>query len=238
VSRRDVFKPKSAIRLVIFDLDGTLIDSKKDLALSVNAALRHMGQPSLDDETIYSYVGRGAPALIARALGDGFSQEEIQQGLQYFLRYYWDHKLDNTTLYPGVRKALKRLANGHGNTKRVLAVLTNKPERVSRHILEELDLLGFFQCVYGGNSFESKKPDPVGVFSILQETSLTPQAAMIVGDSDVDIQTGRSAGVWTCGVSYGFGNLELDSNPPHLFVHSLPELAEILSSADRSTLPK
>ncbi|MBI4465305.1 MAG: HAD-IA family hydrolase [Acidobacteria bacterium] len=220
---------KSAIRLLIFDLDGTLIDSKTDLVLSVNATLRSMGRPSLDDETVSSYVGQGSPALIARALGEGFTEAEIRRGLEFFLGYYWEHKLDNTRLYPGVREALGRLTNGGGDDGRVLAVLTNKPERVSRDILQELDLLRFFRCVYGGNSFESKKPDPLGIHFILQETDLPPRAALIVGDSDVDIQAGRNAGVWTCGVTYGFGNLEMDSNPPHLVVHSLPELAEILN---------
>lgn len=229
---------QSAIRLLIFDLDGTLIDSKTDLALSVNATLRYMGRPPLEEETIYSYVGQGAPALIGRALGEGLTETEIQRGLEFFLAYYRQHKLDHTTLYPGVPEALARLANGGGREERVLTVLTNKPERISREILRELDLLQFFRCVYGGNSFESKKPDPAGLHYILQEIDLAPPAAMIVGDSDVDIQTGRNAGVWTCGVTYGFGNLELDSNPPHLVVHSLPELAEILNPTNLSHLPE
>ena len=227
------FKTQSAIRLLIFDLDGTLIDSKVDLAVSVNAALRHMGRPPLDDQTIYRYVGEGAQALIGRALGEGVTEAEIQQGLEFFLTYYRHHKLDNTTLYPGVREALPLLANGNGCDQRVLAVLTNKPVHPSRDILRQMGLLSLFHCVYGGNSFETKKPDPLGMHAILQETNFPPEAAMIVGDSDVDVQTGKNAGVWTCGVTYGFGNLELDSNPPHLLVHSFPELAEILNPAIR-----
>ena len=214
------------IRLLILDLDGTLIDSKTDLALSVNATLRHLGRRPLDDETIYSYVGQGAEALIARAIGDGVTMDEVSRGLYFFLDYYRRHKLDNTTLYPGVRESLARLANGAEN--RILAILTNKPVRVSREILDELDLLPLFGFVYGGNSFENKKPDPVGVHALLRETGVTPREAMIVGDSDVDIVTGTKGGIWTCGVTYGFGTLALDSNPPDLVVDSLPELADAL----------
>ena len=227
-SRMDISQAKSLNRLLIFDLDGTLIDSQTDLALSVNATLGYIGQPALEDEAIFSYVGQGVEALIRRALGKAIPEAEVARGLRFFLRYYWDHQLAHTTLYPGGREAVARLANGSGSKGRLLAVLTNKPENVSHDILEELDLLGYFRIVYGGNSFETKKPDPTGVYSILQETGVTPQAAMIVGDSDVDIQAGRNAGVWTFGVTYGFGNLELESNPPHLVVHSLPELADLL----------
>ena len=216
------------IRLVIFDLDGTLIDSKTDLARSVNATLRHLGRPPLDAQTIYSYVGQGAEALIARAVGDGITRAEVSRGLHFFIHYYRQHKLDHTTLYPGVRETLVRLAKHDGAERRVLAVLTNKPEFVSREIIEELELGRLFRFVYGGNSFENKKPDPVGVHALLHDTGVSPRQTMIVGDSDVDIVTGARAGVWTCGVTYGFGALELGSNPPDLLVDSLPELAEAL----------
>ena len=111
-------KTKPPIRLLIFDLDGTLIDSKADLAVSVNATLRHLGRPPLDDETIYSYVGQGAEALIARAVGNGVTQHEMRTGLRYFINYYWMHKLDHTTLYPGVLEGLERMANGHAGARR------------------------------------------------------------------------------------------------------------------------
>src|SRR3970040_1020573 len=134
------------IQLLIFDLDGTLIDSKLDLALSVNATLEHLGRIPLDDETIFSYVGQGAPTLIRRVVGDDADAAEIARGLEFFLAYYREHKLDHTDLYPGTRETLERLANGRngsprqaprltGTGPRTLAVLTNKPERVSREIL-------------------------------------------------------------------------------------------------------
>ena len=146
-------KTKHPVRLLIFDLDGTLIDSKRDLALSVNATLRHLGRPPLDDETIYSYVGQGAEALIGRAVGDGITRDEMERGLQFFIRYYGAHKLDNTTLYPGVRESLERLSNGHAGQRRVMAVLTNKPVRPSQGIIDDLGLGHLFRYVYGGNNF-------------------------------------------------------------------------------------
>lgn len=221
-------KAKPFLQLLIFDLDGTLIDSKVDLARSVNATLRYLGRKPLDDETIFSYVGQGAPALIHRVVGGKASPQEIESGLGFFLRYYWEHKLDHTQLYPGVRETLERLANGRGPNQRLLTVLTNKPQNVSRDILVGLNLDHLFEYVYGGNSFETKKPDPAGVQHLLQKTRVSPSAAMIIGDSDVDILTGANAGIWTCGVTYGFGTLQLDTNPPDLLIHSLPELAGAL----------
>jgi phosphoglycolate phosphatase len=222
---------KPQIQLVIFDLDGTLIDSKLDLALSVNATLEHLGRARLNDETIFSYVGQGAPTLIRKVVGEDASAEEILLGLEYFLKYYWDHKLDNTDLYPGVRETLQQLASGVNGAKRTLAVLTNKPERVSQEILAGLGVREQFRFIYGGNTFETKKPDPLGLRRLLENTGVTGSAAIIVGDSDVDIQTGVSAGVWTCGVTYGFGTLEVASNPPDMIIDSLPELAVALDVA-------
>jgi phosphoglycolate phosphatase len=220
---------------VIFDLDGTLIDSKLDLALSVNATLQHLGRPVLDDETIFSYVGQGAPSLIRKVVGEEAAVEEITQGLEFFLTHYREHKLDHTDLYPGVRETLQRLASGENGSRRTMAVLTNKPERVSREILVGLGVGEMFRFIYGGNTFETKKPDPLGLRRLLENTGADSRAAMIVGDSDVDIQTGVNAGVWTCGVTYGFGTLEVESNPPDLVIDSLPELAAALDGGEANS---
>lgn len=206
------------VRALIFDLDGTLIDSKLDLALSVNATLAELGREPLSHEQIFSYVGQGAPALIARALGDSTSEDECRQGLEFFIRHYSAHKLDNTVLYPGVRETLEALSGF------ALAVLTNKPVRVSRGILQGLGVSSHFRAVYGGNSFERKKPDPMGVESILREFGMAPAEGMVVGDSEVDVQTARNAGTWVCGVTYGFGSHRLAEYPPDLVVNSLTEL--------------
>jgi phosphoglycolate phosphatase len=213
----------SEVRVLIFDLDGTLIDSKLDLALSVNATLAELERAPLEHDLIFSYVGQGAPTLIARALGEGASDTECRRGLEFFIKYYSAHKLDNTVLYPGVRETIAAL-NGFS-----MAVLTNKPVRVSRAILEGLGVATHFRFVYGGNSFERKKPDPVGVDSILREMGAAPEEAMIVGDSEIDVQTARNAGTWVCGVTYGFGSHRLTEYPPDLLVDNLTELVPHLT---------
>jgi phosphoglycolate phosphatase len=206
------------VRVLIFDLDGTLIDSKLDLAHAVNAMLEHMGRAPLAHEMVYSYVGNGAPMLVRRALGEGATDAECEKGLAHFLAYYRAHMLDNTVTYPGVREGLEKLKG------KAMAVLTNKPVRFSEEILNGLGLSRYFRFVYGGNSFEKKKPDPMGVEIILRDLSAPPHDAMMVGDSDVDIRTARNSGIWACGVSYGLGTEGLRLHPPDIMLDSLDEL--------------
>jgi phosphoglycolate phosphatase len=212
----------AGVRVLIFDLDGTLIDSKLDLALSVNAALVHLGREPITHERIYGYVGNGAPTLLRRALGEGMSDADVEHGLAYFLDYYRAHMLDNTVTYPGVREGLEQLVD------RQMAVLTNKPVRFSKAILEGLDLARYFRYVYGGNSFERKKPDPMGTQVLLRDLGAAPAEAMVVGDSEVDIRTARNAGTWACGVTYGLGSARLAEYRPDLLVDSLTELPAYL----------
>lgn len=216
----------SSVRVLIFDLDGTLIDSKLDLANSINAMLQHMGRAQLSNEKIYSLVGNGAPVLVRRALGEGATDPEADQGLSFFLSYYRTHMLDNTVTYPGVLEALKLLEN------HPMAVLTNKPVRFSQAIIDGLGLGRYFRFVYGGNSFEKKKPNPMGVEILLRELTATPGEAMMVGDSEVDVQTARNAGIWACGVSYGLGTEGLRVHPPDIMLDSLTELPSYLNSRD------
>lgn len=213
----------SGIRVLIFDLDGTLIDSKLDLAHSVNAMLEHIGRRQLPHETIYGLVGNGAPVLVRRAIGEGITEAEADKGLAYFLSYYREHMLDNTVPYPGVREGLAQL------TAYPMAVLTNKPVVFSRAILDGLGLSHYFRFVYGGNSFEKKKPDPMGVEILLRDLAAVPNEAMMVGDSDVDVRTARNARIWACGVSYGLGSEGLRVNPPDLMLDSLIELRPYLN---------
>jgi len=214
------------VRVLIFDLDGTLIDSKLDLAISVNATRRHMGLDPLADETIFGYVGNGAQVLVQRALGEGVTLEEIEKGHKFFLAYYRAHMLDNTVAYPGVREALEMLK------ERDLAVLTNKPVRFSQAILDGLGLARYFQYVYGGNSFATKKPDPEGVRMLLRDFGAAPGEAMMVGDSEVDVRTARNSGTWACGVTYGLGLDGMRAHPPDLMLDSLADLPRHLDAIE------
>lgn len=222
--------PTDKLRLLIFDLDGTLVDSRIDLTNSVNAMLRHYGRPELPCEVIQSYIGDGAPMLVRRSLGDPKDEDFVRDALAYFIHYYRQHKLDNTFLYAGIREALRAIRqsrDGWGELK--MAVLSNKPVNPSRAIVEALGLGEFMVQVYGGNSFETKKPDPLGARKLLQETSVGAAEAAMVGDSQIDVVTGRNAGMWTIGVSYGFAPHSLEDVPPDVFVDSPQELAKLFT---------
>ena len=229
IRTRRRFDPHS-IKLVIFDLDGTLIDSRLDLVHSVNAALRHIQRPELPDDVIASYVGDGAPILIQRALGgEAVDEALVRKGLEFFLSYYREHKLDHTTVYPGIGEALAAIQGSSNGVPRKLAVLTNKPVNPSRAIVEALGLGKYFSQVYGGNSFGTKKPDPEGARQLLAESKVRPEQAAIVGDSHVDVRTGRNAGLWTVGVNYGFAPHTLENEPADVMVDHPRELAELFT---------
>lgn len=219
--------------LVIFDLDGTLIDSKLDLANAVNAARAHLGLPPIENELVYSYVGDGAPVLIRRALGPEAGEEQIAKALQFFYDYYREHMLDHTHLYPGVREALDQLRQEGVK----MAVLTNKPVRFSQALVEGLGLGGHFFRVYGGNSFEQKKPHPEGVEKLIAESGAARERTLMVGDSAVDVRTARNAGIAVCGVTYGFQPEGFDGEPPDFLVDTLEDLAGRIILARRTGQP-
>lgn len=217
-------KDYTSVRLLVFDLDGTLIDSKDDLVQSVNAVRRRLGLHTLPEETVASYVGRGVVVLMRRALGDDATEAEVAQATEFFLEYYRDHMLDHTVPYPGVREALEQLK------PRSMAVLTNKPVKFSKAILAGLGLDHYFTQVYGGNSFAQKKPDPVGILALMSEANVEAERTMMVGDSDTDVLTGRNAGVRTCGVTYGLAPETLKTSPPDLLLDDLRELPKLLDN--------
>src|SRR5258708_8870239 len=172
----------SSVRALIFDLDGTLIDSQRDLIRSVHAMLQEMGREPLHEDTISSYIGHGAPQLVGRALGKAATEEERDRALKFFLAYYEDHKMDSTYPYPGVPEALQQLAAFP------MAILTNKPVRIRLRILEELGLAKYFRAVHGGHKFDTKKPNPPCPRTILAELTAPPAEAILIGDSEVDVQ--------------------------------------------------
>lgn len=217
----------SSVRALIFDLDGTLIDSKQDLIRSVNAMLVETGREPLHEDTVSSYIGHGAPRLVARALGKGATDEECERALRFFLAHYDAHKLDSTRAYPGVAEALKELREFP------MSVLTNKPVRVSQKILEGLGLAKYFRSVYGGNSFETKKPDPLGAKKILEELNAVPTETLMVGDSEVDVQTARNAGTLAAAVNYGFGTHDRVAYPADIYLDRLTDLMSLLGNYER-----
>ena len=210
--------------LLVFDLDGTLVDSTLDLANSVNATRVHLGMPPLPVSTVASYVGNGAPVLIRKAIGTDADEETLDLALTYFLSWYRDHILDNTLPYAGVMDGLEQAQRaGHK-----MAVLTNKPERFSKTLLAGLGMDKYFFRVYGGNSFPEKKPNPFGLHKLMEEAGAQPESTWMIGDSSVDILTARNAGVRCVGVTYGIQPESLETYPPDVLLDSLAGLLPAL----------
>jgi phosphoglycolate phosphatase len=178
----------------------------------------------LPEETISSYVGNGAPVLVAKSLGQPINPAELDRALKFFLAHYEEHKMDNTCAYTGVPEALEQFSS------MPMAVLTNKPVRISVRILEALGLAKYFRAIYGGNSFATKKPDPLGAHTILREFAAHPKEAVLVGDSEVDVQTARNAGMLAAIVNYGFGIHDRAAHPADLYLDNLIDLAPALSA--------
>jgi phosphoglycolate phosphatase len=214
-------------RLVVFDLDGTLVDSSRDLATATNAALAAVapGVPPLSLAVVRSFVGEGAGVLIARSLAQAGIRKTAEEVLPTFLDRYRRCLLDTTRLYPGVLETLDRLAG------RTLAVLTNKPGDMSRAILAGLGVAGRFARIYGGGDFPGRKPDPAGLLLLLDELGVGPEEAVLVGDSAVDVRTGRAAGVPTVGVTYGLNPESLREAPPDVTIPDIRDLPPLLAGA-------
>lgn len=219
--------PSRKIRLLIFDLDGTLVDSRLDLANSVNAMLHQFNKPPLPNEVIASYIGDGAPMLVRRSLGDPDDEAYVQRALEFFLVYYRAHKLDNTYVYPGIKESLESIRCSRNGAGMKMCVLSNKPVGPSRSIVESLGLGSYFFQVYGGNSFHTKKPDPAGVEALLRESGAARDETAVIGDSDVDVVTARNAGTFSIGVNYGFAPHTFVDAPPDVVVETPRELGQV-----------
>jgi phosphoglycolate phosphatase len=218
------------MKLLIFDLDGTLIDSRQDLINSMNATLSHFGRPELSPEVITAYVGDGPPMLVRRAFGDSTDERLLREATEFFLAFYSVHRIDCTRAFPGVGEMLVSAQASKNGVKRYLTVLSNKPADLAASILAELGIGRFFKSVYGGNSFSTQKPDPLGAKTILEQTGTPPELGLVVGDSPNDVLTGRSAGMWTCGVTYGFAPSTLRLAEPDLLVDTTSELMSLFPS--------
>jgi len=228
--------PGHTAKLLIFDLDGTLIDSRQDLANSVNAMLRHFRRPELPADVIASYIGNGAPMLVRRSLGDPDDENFVQDALLYFMAWYREHKLDHTYVYEGIMESLEAIRASRNGRPVKMAVLSNKPVGPSRAIVEALGLGQYFFQVYGGNSFHTKKPDPAGVEALLAEAEAQPEETVLIGDSDVDVITARNAGIYSVGVTYGLAPHTLEDAPPDVLIDKPHELATVLGEREQCRL--
>jgi phosphoglycolate phosphatase len=207
------------VRHAAFDLDGTLIDSRADLVESVNHVLASFDRPTIDPPTLAGYVGHGARALLERALGP-MEPGQIDEGVRRFMRYYGEHLLDETRAYPGV----EALLDGLDECGVVLTVLTNKPEALSRTILDGLGLGDRFVALVGGDTLPTRKPDPLGLQWLCNAAGALPAESLLVGDSPVDLDTARAAGAAFCGVAWGLQPDVLAAARPGWMVRDAGEL--------------
>jgi phosphoglycolate phosphatase len=213
--------PDSPIRFLLFDLDGTLVETLTDIAGSVNHALVRLGLPPRSMSEVRAFVGRGVERLIARALGEEHAPL-AGECLALFREHYGVHCLDNSRLLPGAREILEKFAD------RSMAVVSNKPERYVVRMLEGLDIARHFPVVFGGDSVEEKKPSPLMVRAALRRFDLDPTEGILVGDMPVDVETGRAAGVHTVSVLGGFADREeLEAAGPDRIAENLYEVARL-----------
>lgn len=210
-----------SVALLLFDLDGTLIDSKKDLAASVNLTFRDMGIPEKAPEFIYGYVGNGVRRLIIDSVGSA-DPLLIDRALQIFEGHYLKHLLDDTELYPGMEEALRGLRH------KKKAVVTNKPLLYTAKIMEGLGAREHFDLILGSEPIVNLKPHPEMILRALDHLRIASDDTVMIGDSLNDIYAARAAGVRSCAVGYGLGNAEeLRSAGPDFFAETVEELKRL-----------
>jgi phosphoglycolate phosphatase len=214
---------RRSLSLFIFDLDGTLIDSKEDIAYSLNAALARVNYPPLSVSRVEEFIGDGVGKLVERALRATTNREpdskETKAFVPIFFEEYGLHLLDQTRLFPNTLETLDQLSWAK------FAIVSNKPEGFCRRILEGLGIASKFQAILGGDSVDSRKPDPEGILRAIEICGSIPSQTMMVGDSPVDIAAGKAAGTYTCGVAGGFRSQEqLEAAQCDLLISSLADL--------------
>lgn len=211
-----------SINLIVFDLDGTLVDSLPDLAVAANAALRRLGLPEHPLKAHQKMIGGGEKTYVRRLLGSDH-QHLFDQALNLYLEQYSQHLGDKTRQYPGVQETLTRLF------PLKMAVLSNKREDLSLQVLQVMGLASVFQEVRGGDSYGLLKPSPEGLSALIKELGGEPARTLMVGDKPEDILAGRGAGVYTAAVTYGYGDLEaIVAAAPENLLSSFSQLADLL----------
>ena len=213
----------TSFQLLVFDFDGTLVDTKKDIVDSVNRTLTELNLRTLDRETLSTFIGKGVSHLITRSL-EGTGCDDLPRAIDAFMRYYKAHLMDQTDLFPNCRATLEHF------THKENTILSNKPTRFIAQILDALDWHAPFSTIIGGDLMPEKKPDPGGLHHILNQHGMRPEEALMIGDSLVDIETGKRACVKTCGVTYGHAGREsLESANPDWIIDDLLELKQFIS---------
>ena len=212
----------TSFQLFVFDFDGTLVDTKKDIADSVNRTLKELELRTLDRETLYTFIGKGVNHLMTRSL-EGTGYDDLPCAIKIFMRHYEEHLMDQTDLFPNCRETLEHFAHKE-NT-----ILSNKPTHFITQILDALDCRAPFSTIIGGDLMPAKKPDPGGLLHILEQHRMPPEETLMIGDSLVDVATGKRAGVKTCGVTYGHAGREsLESAQPNWIIDDLSELKQFV----------
>ena len=214
---------KRHIKAAIFDLDGTLIDSKKDIIDSTNYMLRKLGLGEKTDEAIRGYIGLGRERLITDALGKGVAPEMVNKAENIFIKYYGEHMFDNTRLFPGVLDVLEYLKD------KKLMIVTNKIRSLTVQTLKRFHIGKYFDRVVGGDDANCRKPNACPINNLVAELDIPKNEAIIIGDSDIDIKSGKLAGILTCGLTYGIGKMEdIENTKPDYILDDIRKLKEII----------
>lgn len=214
--------PGTLPRLVMFDLDGTLIDSVPDLAAAVDRMLLELGRPAAGLDAVRQWVGNGAEVLVRRALAGGIEHDAVdtqlaERALALFMEAYGEsHEL--TVVYPGVRDTLRWLRKQGVE----MALITNKPERFVGPLLDQMKIGRYFRWIIGGDTLPQKKPDPAALLFVMKMAGIAPEQSLFVGDSRSDVQAARAAGVKSVGLTYGYNHgRPIDEESPSLVLDDL-----------------
>ncbi|MFW6138063.1 MAG: HAD family hydrolase [Spirochaetota bacterium] len=210
-----------SLGLYIFDLDGTLVDTRADITTAVNETLAFYGLAPRSMEEVTGFVGDGVKKLVERCVED--HHIDFEEASERFNSFYWNHVVDKTSFYPGIPQTLEKLQGHHK------AILTNKPYRFTKRIIDTLRLTDYFSLVVGGDSLESKKPSPAGIHYILDKLKAVPDRAVMIGDSKNDIIPAKRAGVKCVFVTYGFRSIEeIRSLEPDYIISRPTDLLDII----------
>ncbi len=210
------------VKSIIFDVDGTLVDTREDIWIAVNHVLKNFGKSELTLETVTSYLGKGVKVLIEKSTGYETGTTEHYKAVDQFNKYYEEHITDNSKLFPGVKELLSYLSD------RILCISTNKPIDLAYTILENLQVRSYFKEVYGGGSFKKLKPDPSSIKAVMEKYNLEPDEVILVGDSNVDIETAANAGIKAYAVTYGYTDKDDFRWYPEKFLEDILELKEYI----------